>query len=504
MNDNIDVVVIGSGPGGSVCSTLLRQRGYRVVMIDREKFPRFHVGESLLPGTQPIWEKMGMAEELEHSGHTFKYAGEFRIGRYPNRNEILRTIGYFHNVPRSDFSPRPYAYQVERSVFDKQLQDCAVRHGVELWEETSVSEVMLDAQHRAQGLKVRRKGGETETITPRFIVDASGRRVLIGRQLNCIRLDPIIKTSAVFGHFRGVYRDPGYRQGFFNGYFIPNGWVWFIPLCHDIMSVGVVQNQPETDSWSNDAEEVIRSTINRYQFLQERFTNAVQVGRIRRLKDLAYTTDTYCGEGWLSIGDANFFVDPLYSSGVQIAHTTGEQAAMAIDEFLKNGRDIQALEKYKAYIDDYRKRVFRPMRCFYRCMRNYKTIAGYVMSTGHWFGHFNNWFLRRACCWGTGRFHRHNWTIQLMSLMGNLSAWGAPLIGMGGWPRYENFPNPNPPLDIPKAPELSTLTDEEAEHVPITVRMARQMHAAGMPHGNGNGEGNGHAPSPEMAAMAAQ
>ncbi len=510
MSDKFDVAVIGTGPGGSVTSTILAMKGYRVVMIDREKFPRFHVGESLLPATQAIWEKIGIAERLQHSGHTFKYAGEFRIGRYPNNpDDVLRTIGYFHNVPRADFNERPYAYQVERAVFDHQLQQNAVDHGVTLWEETSVTEVVLDANGKATGIKLRKKGESERVLDVDFVVDASGRRVLMGRQLDCVTLDPVIKTSAVFGHFRGVTRDPGYRQGFFNGYFIPNGWFWFIPLCHDIMSVGVVQNQPATDSWSNDPEEVIRSTLNRYQFIQKRFKNAVQVGRIRRLKDLAYETKTFCGDGWLSVGDANFFVDPLYSSGVQVAHSTGEYAADVVDDFLKGNRDMRAIRRYEKWILDYRKRVFRPMRCFYRCMRNYKTIAGYVKSTGNWFNHFDNWFLRRACCWGTGRFHRHYWAIAMMSWTGNLSAWLAPRIGLGGWPRYENFPNPDPPLDIPKAPELSTMSDHDAEHVPITVRIAQQMMKTA-PSGNGNGQGqpmsgdNGHGLRAEPEPMAAR
>src|SRR5690606_17077526 len=126
------------------------------------------------------------------------------------------------------------------------------------------------------------------------------RRVMMGRKLDCIVHDPVIKTSAAFGQFRAVTRDPGYRQGFFNGYFIPNGWVWFIPLAHDIMSVGTVQNEPATNTWSNNPEENLLATINKYKFLQDRFHNAVQVGRVRGLKDLAYVTRTFTGENWLS------------------------------------------------------------------------------------------------------------------------------------------------------------------------------------------------------------
>ncbi|MBX3437993.1 MAG: tryptophan 7-halogenase [Planctomycetaceae bacterium] len=458
MNASFDVAVIGSGPGGSVAATFLAQKGYRVVLIERETFPRFHVGESLLPATQRIWEKMGLAGELEQSGHTFKYAGEFRIGHQPDKSDFTCTTGYFHHIPQKDFTPRPYAYQVERAVFDKQLQDCAVRHGVTLWSETSVTEVLFDERGRATGMKLRRNGKE-EILNTNFIIDASGRRALIANQLDGVVLDPVIKTSAVFGHFKGVSRDPGWRQGFFNGYFVPNGWIWMIPLANDVMSVGYVQNKPGSDNWSNNGEEVLLDAINRFQFVQERFKDAVQVGRVRMLKDLAYETKQFCGDGWLSVGDANFFVDPLYSSGVQVAHSTAEFAAETVDAFLKGNRDMSVIRRYENYILDYRKRVFRPMRSFYRCMRHYYPMYRYVKLTGPTFNHFDNWYFRRVCVWGTGQFHRHNWAVQSFALVGNIYAWISPKIGLGGWPKYDKFKNPNPPIRVPKAPELEHKTD---------------------------------------------
>jgi halogenation protein CepH len=456
QSEKFDVAVIGSGPGGCVVSTLLVQQGYRVVMLEREQFPRFHVGESLLPSSQDIWERMGFAERLQHAGHTFKYAGEFRIARSPISDDIISTTGFFNNFPRRDLGVRPYAYHVERAVFDKALQDFAVEQGVTLWENAAVTEVLFDGE-RATGVRLRRDGRE-QTLEADFIVDASGRRCLVARQLDAIEPDPEIRTSAVFGHFRGVTRDPGFRQGFFNGYFIEHGWLWLIPLAGDVMSVGVVQNEPATLSWTGDAEEVLLAAINRYQFIQERFVDAVQVGRVRRLQGLAYQTRKFTGDGWLSIGDANFFVDPLYSSGVQIAHRTGEIAAEVIDAFLRSGRDRRALRRYEKYIHKYRRTVFGPMRALYRLMRNYECIDAYVRSTGLWCKNFNNWFLRRANCWGSGYFDRYVWVIRIMELFANAFARWAPyffrLRGDDGWKAYERNPYRGEPLVIPKDAEL--------------------------------------------------
>lgn len=452
-----DVAVIGSGPGGSVAATFLQRKGYRVLLLDREQFPRFHIGESLLPATQLIWEKLGIAQTLEHSGHTFKYAGSFHIAPYPDRDGTICTTTWSYNFPRPMMNPRQYSYHVERAVFDKQLQDMAVANGVTLWPQTAVEEVLFEGD-RAVGVRLRRNGENSRELRVPFVIDASGRRCVMGRQLGCIENDPVIKSSAVFGHFRGVRREPGYRQGFFNGYFIENGWLWMIPLANDIMSVGVVQNEPDNLAWSNNPEEVLLAAINRYKPVRERFQDAVQFSRIRSIKGLAYQTKTFCGDGWLSIGDANFFVDPLYSSGVQIAHSTGEKAAEVVDEFLRSGRDMRAIRRFETYIRRYRRNVFGPMRSLYRMMRHYRVIAFYVTSTGPWSNDYHNWFLRRINCWGSGFYSHYNWVSRILEATGNLSAWLYPpflrLMNADGWKRYERNPCREPPLMIPKDPAL--------------------------------------------------
>ena len=455
QNGEFDVAVIGTGPGGCVAATFLAMKGYRVVMMEREKFPRFHIGESLLPGSQEIWERLGIADEMQHSGHTFKYAGSFHIAPYPDRPETISTTTWSFNFPRKMMNPRQYAYHVERAVFDKQLQDNAVRKGVTLWENTAVQEVMFEGE-RAVGVKYKREDNPKSELRVPFVIDASGRRCMVAKQLDCIEMDPEIKTSSVFSHFRGVQREPGYRQGFFNGYFVENGWIWLIPLHNDVMSVGLVQNEPETDSWSNDPEEVLRDAISRYKPIRDRFKDAVQVGRARSLKGLAYSTEKFCGDGWLSVGDANFFVDPLYSSGVQIAHTTAEKAADVVDTFLKNDRCPKAISSYEKYIKRYRRNVIGPMRALYRMMQHYRIIAFYVRSTGPWSNDYQTWFLRRINCWGSGYFHHYNWVSRILEYFGKGMSAIYPsfmrLADAEGWKRYERNPCKEPRLEIPREP----------------------------------------------------
>jgi len=464
--DHFDVAIIGSGPGGSVAATVLAQKRYRVLLVERERFPRFHTGESLLSATQQIWERIGLAERLQHSGHTFKYGGEFRLADCPARTDFNSSTVFFGNLPKSDRGPRPFAYHVERAVLDQQLQQWAVEQGATLWSETAVEQVLFESTEqgqRAVGLKCRDKDRRERTVSADFIIDASGRRCVVARQLDGIEPDPEIHTSAVYGHFRGVKRQPGYKQGLFVGYFIENGWVWLIPLADDVMSVGLVQNEPSNLAWSNDPQQVLLEAINRYKFIQELFTDAVQVGRMRTTKGLAYQTREFCGDGWLAVGDANFFVDPLYSSGVHIAHCTGELAAEVANEYLRGGRDMAAIRRYEKYIHDYRRDVFDVIRVVYRLLRHRAAIGAFLWSAGKWGNNFDTFFLRRVAAWSSGFFERHRFVMRVTVLFGRVMSAVAPRIarlwGGDGWKRFERSPNDAPALRIPVEKEAGvTLT----------------------------------------------
>ncbi len=458
-----DIAIVGSGPAGCTAGILLARKGYRVVLIEREAFPRFHIGESLLAASQEIWERLGIAEDLQHSGYTFKYGGGFRLGVRPDQEEFTSATVHFRRVPKKDLGPRPFAYHVDRHKFDKQLQDSAVSQGVTLWERTSVEEVLFEdrgGRDRAVGLRIRKKGMAAEVVHCDFVIDASGRRCLVGRQLGCVESDPLIRTSAVFAQFRGVSRDPGALQGYFNGYFIENGWIWFIPLADDVMSVGLVQNEPSTNLWSSDPEQVLLDAINRYRFVQSRFKDAVQVSRVRSMTKLAYRTTQFCGDGWLSIGDANFFVDPLYSSGVHLAHSTGEMAADVVDRFLSQDRDMREIKSFERHIERYRRNVFGVIYAVYDLLRNRSAIRLFNWMAGQLGRDFDTWMLRRVAAWSAGFFDRHMGVMRLTEIFGRIAARVVPAItrlwGDHGWARYEQHRYTGPRLTIPKeiTPEI--------------------------------------------------
>ncbi len=455
--DRTQVLVIGGGPSGSTLSTLLARQGYDVLLLEREAFPRFHVGESLIPSTQAIWERLGIAEALQHQGHVFKYAGEFRVGHHAKSSGYDSTIAYFNNVPPSHRKSRPFAYQVVRSEFDHFLLKHARAQGVRVYEKAVVKKLDWHGDRIAGALWKDAEGREHFTQAE-VVADCSGRHAFIARQRKLLEPDPLIQTSSVFGHFRGVTRDPGIRQGYFNGYFIENGWVWFIPLRDDIMSVGVVMNKPGTDWWrTTKPEDILKTYINRYRYLRDRFEGAEQSSRVRILRGLPYRSTRVTGDGWILAGDAGFFVDPLYSSGVEIAFHSAELAADAVANHLAGGRDRGAFDRYAQWAKGYADHVFTHMGIIYRLLKSKRAIKLAVNLTGKYANNWDTPILRRVNAFSTGHFDDFHATLYLV--WPHLLAMGLGgrildrLLPSGGWEKEGDFCT-EAPLEIPKSKDF--------------------------------------------------
>jgi FAD-dependent halogenase len=314
-----DVVVVGGGPGGSTTATMLARQGHRVTLLERERFPRAHVGESLLPATVPILEALGVRDEIERAGCLRKFGATMVWGREPEP-----WSWYF----RETNVRYPHAYQVWRPQFDQILLNAARDSGVDVREGTTVASVRFDGG-RATGV-VTEDGASIEAD---HVVDASGQRAMMGHALGLRRWDRDFRNMAVYGYFEGAGRlDPPDETNILVESY-GEGWFWLIPLHVGVVSVGaVVDSATSRTRVRGDAlGEFLQAEIARTTLTRRLLSGALLVDGPYSLRDWSYTSDRTVGDGWILVGDAACFVDPLFSSGVHLAMSAGTMAAAYVD-----------------------------------------------------------------------------------------------------------------------------------------------------------------------------
>jgi len=332
-NSNYDVAVIGGGPGGAALSTFLTRNGHRCILFEQAKFPRYHIGESLVPHTYGILDRLGMLPQLRASAFPVKHSVRFVS---PDGKASLPF--YFTETIQGDGAR---TWQVERKHFDVLMLDNARANGVEVHEESGVEKVLFEGG-RAVGVRLASKNGSPTEVRAKVVVDASGHACVIGRQLNLVCKLPELRKATVWSYFRGGKRLPGIDAGETTMFLIPGGgWFWYIPLPDDVVSVGLVADPEYVFSQSDDMEAAYVREVARCAALSERLVNAERFGPVRGSRHLAYVNRQTCGDGWVMIGDARAFLDPIYSSGLFLALGAAELAAQCIDEALKSG-DVSA------------------------------------------------------------------------------------------------------------------------------------------------------------------
>jgi len=320
-----DVLVVGAGPAGSTIASLLAQQQRHVVVLEKERFPRFHIGESLLPLNLPLFERLGVADEVR------------RIGVYKPGAELISDAHEAAGTFR--FSDNPYlsvgySYQVRRAEFDKLLLDNSRRLGAEVREEVRVTNVVLNKGQRPRITAVDEKGSKTEWL-PRFLVDATGRDTLLSGQLGLKRIDKQNNTAAVFGHFRNVPRRPGDKAGIITVYLFDHGWFWMIPLPDEVMSVGVVGTPAFFKAKGGNIDALFAEAVTATPSLAAHMAKAEPLGPLTACADYSYDSQSYVGENHILVGDAAAFIDPLFSSGVMMAMSSAAFAAIAVDGLLE-------------------------------------------------------------------------------------------------------------------------------------------------------------------------
>jgi flavin-dependent dehydrogenase len=377
-----DVIVIGGGPGGSTASTLIAQSGRRVVLFEREQFPRFHIGESLIPQTYHVLKRLGMLEKLKGSHFVKKYSVQF-----VNQQGKLSEPFYFLDHRPHESSQ---TWQVYRQEFDQLLLDNARQHGVEVHEGARVLDVLFDGE-RAVGVRVVIGDGPPREVRAQVVVDASGQSSVIMSRLGLREWDPVLKKAALWTYYEGAQRDTGRDEGATlvlqtRG---KQGWFWYIPLHNnDMVSIGVVASYDylfKGDRADKDHETIYREEVERCPGLQPRIAKARRVQHFRAAKEYSYRSRRAAGDGWVLVGDAFGFLDPLYSSGVLLALRSGEMAADAVVEGLARGDTSAAqLGKWEATFARGMDRMRRLVCAFYdgfsfgQFVRQHPHLKGYL------------------------------------------------------------------------------------------------------------------------------
>lgn len=338
-----DVLIVGGGPAGSSLATRLAQLGRRVKLVEKERFPRFHIGESLLPFSMPLFETLGVAEELK-GRFLPKHAAEFvtpdgsLVRRYPFAEGVVSGPGS--------------AYEVDRSEFDKVLLDNAVRHGVDVEQGAEVVDFRIESQTGVE-VSVRGEGGTVRTLNARVLADASGQRSLLASRFGLRCMDEQLRNFAIFSHYVGAARAEGPREGDITIVVVPEGWWWVIPLRGDRTSIGLVAPARALRGRRPD-ERYFLEKVAAIPYLQRRFTGAERAAPVRTISDYSYVSRQFVGDRWLLVGDAAAFIDPVFSTGVYLGMKAAFRAADTLNRALTRQRfareDLRGYERWLAHL----------------------------------------------------------------------------------------------------------------------------------------------------------
>ncbi|MFG0336253.1 MAG: NAD(P)/FAD-dependent oxidoreductase [Maioricimonas sp. JB049] len=360
VKDSYDVVVIGGGPAGAATGTLLAEYGYSVLILERLAVPRFHVGESLIPATYWPLKRLGMIEKLKASAFPKKFSVQFVSDGWKESEPF-----YFDKMSPHESSQ---TWQVERGDFDKMLLDNAVSKGATVRTDAHVMDVLFDGE-TARGVKVKigrdAATAEVREIRSKIVADASGQTAFLINRLGLKVPDPNLKKASVWTYWKGAYRDPG-KDG---GATIvlqteeKKSWFWYIPLREDIVSVGCTGNLGYMFGGGVTAEQAYNRELERCPALQKRLRHATQHTCFHTTKDYSYKSTRSSGPGWVAVGDAASFIDPVYSSGVHLALISAEYAAEAINGAIQtndfSGERLGAWrEEYVQGVSNFRRLVY--------------------------------------------------------------------------------------------------------------------------------------------------
>ncbi|HEX6962935.1 MAG TPA: NAD(P)/FAD-dependent oxidoreductase, partial [Lacipirellula sp.] len=321
--DSYDCIVIGGGPSGSSVATLVASAGFKTLLVERDRFPRRHVGESLMPDSYFVFERLGMLEKMKQSGYAKKVGVQFVNHKGRESAPFLFRWNDPHEWSETWHVPRP--------EFDQMLFEHAAENGAECYQGVRVLDVLMTGD-RAEGVKLQYEdeSGQTQTreVRAKIVVDATGQSAILSNKLGLRRVNPALKKAAIWGHFRGAARETEHG-GVYTIVLWTNerkSWFWYIPQADDVVSIGVVGDSDYMLKRGGTPKEAFFEEVEKCPAMQWRMEGAEQVDELIVAKEFSYLTDRSAGEGWLLVGDAWGFIDPVYSSGVFFALKSGQMA----------------------------------------------------------------------------------------------------------------------------------------------------------------------------------
>lgn len=331
MNTNYDVIVMGGGPAGSTIASILAREGRSVVLFEKERFPRHHIGESLMTDTYFTFQRMGLLEKLKASPFVRKYSVQFANPAGKESRPF-----YFFEASHHESA---VTWQVTRAQFDLMLIEHAADQGATVYQETQVKRVLFEGE-RAVGVEARLRDGSTREFRAPVVVDATGQTAMLSNKLGWRVRDPKLKKAVLYSYFKGAHREPDLNGGATLVLRTPrgsNGWFWYIPLENDITSVGVVADPDYlVKDRGQDLAKIFHEEIEKVEPCRRRVAGATRTDKIYSILDYSYRSKNCAGDGFILIGDAYGFLDPIYSSGVLLALKMAELAADSIHDAFKN------------------------------------------------------------------------------------------------------------------------------------------------------------------------
>jgi flavin-dependent dehydrogenase len=380
MSENFDAIVIGAGPAGSAASAILAEKGRRVLVLEREKFPRYHIGESMLPFSFQPLQRLGLVQKMKQSMHTKKYSVQF----VSKSGKASQPFYFFDRYDRDTIAQ---TWQVFRAEFDQMLMENARERGATVKEEITVTELLKEGS-RIVGVRAKDKTGAVQEYRAPITLDCSGKEAFAATRNNWRTRDPFLNKVAVWTYYKSAKRDDGIEEGATTVAYVPEkGWFWYIPLHSDIISVGVVaEGKYLTREGVRDPEKIFHREVEQNAWIKEHLSHGKSTGQYYLTNEYTHHA-RHCGtEGLVLVGDAFCFLDPVFSSGMMLALKSGIMAADTIDEGLRaNDLSAQRFEQYsktlREGVENMRKLIYafyNPKFSFRQVTDKYPDSVGWI------------------------------------------------------------------------------------------------------------------------------